>query len=158
MVAWQPYLRTNNQEMRNNSRAHVVPIKSRKVHRNKLISWFSWTKNRYHEISHSNTKQRFNFSYSFISHAFAARFSGNSDRKLWTLSDSRGAGIVHWYSAGLRAGWSGVRFPAGARNFSPHHRVQTGSVSYPASYQMGTRVSFPGGKAAGPWSWPLTSI
>jgi hypothetical protein len=26
-----------------------------------------------------------------------------------------------------------------------------------ASYPMGTRVSFPGGKAAGAWSWPLTS-
>jgi len=30
----------------------------------------------------------------------------------------------------------------GARNFSPHHHVQTGS----------------GDKAAGVWSWPLISI
>jgi len=28
----------------------------------------------------------------------------------------------------------------------------------PASYPMGTMGSFPGGKAAGAWSWPLTSI
>jgi hypothetical protein len=34
---------------------------------------------------------------------------------------------------------SRVRFPAGAENFPPHH---------PASYSMGTRGSFPGGKAA----------
>jgi len=27
-----------------------------------------------------------------------------------------------------------------------------------ASYPMGTRCYFPGGKAAGAWSWPLTSI
>jgi hypothetical protein len=27
-----------------------------------------------------------------------------------------------------------------------------------ASFPMGTRVSFPGGKAAGAWRWPLTSI
>jgi len=28
----------------------------------------------------------------------------------------------------------------------------------PASYPKGNRGSFPGGKAAGAWSWPLTSI
>jgi hypothetical protein len=45
---------------------------------------------------------------------------------------------------------SRVRFPAGAGNFSLHHRVQNGSGAYPASNLMcGTRVSFPGGKAAG---------
>jgi hypothetical protein len=43
---------------------------------------------------------------------------------------------------------SGVRFPAGAGNFSLHHRVQNGSGAHPASYPMGTRGSFPGGKAA----------
>jgi hypothetical protein len=57
-----------------------------------------------------------------------------------------GAGIAQWYSAGLRAGWSGVRFPGGAGNFSPHHCVQTGSGAHPASYPMGTRDSFPGVK------------
>jgi hypothetical protein len=51
----------------------------------------------------------------------------------------------------------GVQFPAGAGNFF-HHRVQTGSGAHSASYPMGTRGSFPGGKAAGSWSWPLTSI
>jgi hypothetical protein len=55
------------------------------------------------------------------------------------------AGIAQWYSAGLRAGWSGVRVPAAAGNFSLHHRVQTGSEAHPASYPMGTRGSFPGG-------------
>jgi hypothetical protein len=39
-------------------------------------------------------------------------------------------------------------FPAGAGNFSLHHRVQNGSGALPASYPMGTRGSFPGGKAA----------
>jgi len=37
----------------------------------------------------------------------------------------------------------------GAGNFSLHHRVQTGSGAHPASYPMGIRGSFPGGKAAG---------
>jgi hypothetical protein len=51
------------------------------------------------------------------------------------------------------------RFPVGVGNFSFHHRVQNGSGARPASYPMGTRGgSFPGGKAAGAWSWPLTSI
>jgi hypothetical protein len=66
--------------------------------------------------------------------------------------------VSQWYSAGLRAGWSGARVPAGAGNFSLHHRVQTGSQAHPASYPVGIRDSYPGGKAATLWSWPLTSI
>jgi hypothetical protein len=50
---------------------------------------------------------------------------------------------------GLDDRGSSVRFPARARNFSLHHRVQTGSGANPASYPMGTRGSFPGDKAAG---------
>jgi hypothetical protein len=63
--------------------------------------------------------------------------------------------IAQWYSVGLRTGWSGVRVPAVAGNFF-HHRVQNGSGAHPASYLMGTRDSFPGGRAAGAWSWLLT--
>jgi hypothetical protein len=59
---------------------------------------------------------------------------------------------------GLDDRGSRIRFPAGAGNFSLHHRVQNGSETHPASYPVGTRVSFPGGKAAGAWCWPLTSI
>jgi hypothetical protein len=54
--------------------------------------------------------------------------------------------IAQWYSARLRAGWSGVRFPGGAGNFSLHHRVQTGSGAHPASYPVDCRGSFPGVK------------
>jgi hypothetical protein len=61
-------------------------------------------------------------------------------------------------SYGLDDRGSRVRFLAGAGNFSLHHRVQNGSGVHPASYTMGTRGSFPGGKAAGVWSWPFTSI
>jgi hypothetical protein len=43
----------------------------------------------------------------------------------------------------------GVRFPAGAGNFSLRHHVQTGSGAHPASYPMGTGGSFSGFKAAG---------
>jgi hypothetical protein len=56
-------------------------------------------------------------------------------------------GIVLGY--GLDDRGSRVRLPAGAGNFSLHHRVQNGSGAHPASYSMGTRGSFPGGKAAG---------
>jgi hypothetical protein len=66
--------------------------------------------------------------------------------------------IAQCYSAGLWAGLSEVRVPVGTGNFSLHHRVQTGSGAHPASYAVGTRGSFSGGKAAEPWSWPLTSI
>jgi hypothetical protein len=53
---------------------------------------------------------------------------------------------------------SRVRLPERAGNFSLHHHVQNGSGAHPASYPMGIRGSFSEGKAAGPWSWPLTSI
>jgi hypothetical protein len=41
-----------------------------------------------------------------------------------------------------------VRFLEGSGHFSLHHRFQNGSGAHPASYPMGTRGSFPGGKAA----------
>jgi hypothetical protein len=78
---------------------------------------------------------------------------GHSNYVLNSRSQYFGVGIAQWYSAGLRVGWSGVRVPAWARNFSLHHRVQTGCGAHPASYKMGSRGSFPGGEAAGAWSW-----
>jgi hypothetical protein len=50
---------------------------------------------------------------------------------------------------GLDDRGSRVRFPAGAGNFSLHHRLQNGSVAHPASYPLGTRRSFLGGKRPG---------
>jgi hypothetical protein len=50
---------------------------------------------------------------------------------------------------GLDDRGSRVRFPAGAGNFSLHHRLQNGSGAHPASYPMGTGGSFPGSKAVG---------
>jgi hypothetical protein len=44
---------------------------------------------------------------------------------------------------------SRTRFPAGAGNFSLHHRVQNGSGAPSASHPMGTRGSFAESKAAG---------
>jgi len=41
------------------------------------------------------------------------------------------------------------QFLTGAGNFSLQHDVQTGFGAHPASYPMGTRASFLGGKAAG---------
>jgi hypothetical protein len=43
-----------------------------------------------------------------------------------------------------------VKLPlGGAGKFSLDYRVQNGSEAYSASYPMGTRGCFPGGKAAG---------
>jgi hypothetical protein len=69
-------------------------------------------------------------------------------------SRDNSVGIAVGYGLGDRG--SRIRFPAGAGNFSLHHRVHNGSGAHPASYPMGTRGSFPGAKAAGTWSWPLT--
>jgi hypothetical protein len=52
-----------------------------------------------------------------------------------------GTGLTQRYSAGLRAGWSEVRIPAGARKFSLHHRVQTGSGALSASHPTSTSGS-----------------
>jgi hypothetical protein len=50
---------------------------------------------------------------------------------------------------GLDDRGSRVLFPAGAGNFSLHHRVQNEPGTHLASHPMGTRGSFPGSKAAG---------
>jgi hypothetical protein len=51
-------------------------------------------------------------------------------------------------SVGRVTGWTvGMRFPAGARNCSLLHSVETDSGAHPAAYPMGTRVSFPGREA-----------
>jgi hypothetical protein len=51
-------------------------------------------------------------------------------------------------ATGWTIGGTKVRFSAGSGN-SLHHRVQNGSGAHPASYPMGTRGSFPAGKADG---------
>jgi hypothetical protein len=61
-------------------------------------------------------------------------------------SPDSSVGIALGY--GLNDRGSRVRYPAGAGNFCLHHRVQNGSGAHPASYPMGTRGSFPRGKAA----------
>jgi hypothetical protein len=61
---------------------------------------------------------------------------------------SRDSSVCIALGYGLDNQGSGVRFPAVAGNFSLHHRVQNGSGAHSASYPMGTRGSFPGGKAA----------
>jgi hypothetical protein len=68
-----------------------------------------------------------------------------------------GAHYQHKYLCSLRTKWH-LSYGLRAGNFSLHHRVQNGSGVQPAFYPMVTKGSFPGGKAAGAWSWPLTSI
>jgi hypothetical protein len=57
-----------------------------------------------------------------------------------------GAGIAQRYSAWIRAGWSRVRVPVGARNFSPYHRVQTGSGATQPTIQWAPGFPFLGVK------------
>jgi hypothetical protein len=63
-------------------------------------------------------------------------------------------GIAQWCSAELRAGWCRGR---GGRIFSspPRSDLLWGP---PSLLTNGYQGSFPGGKAAGTWTWPLTSI
>jgi hypothetical protein len=69
-------------------------------------------------------------------------------------SRDNSVGIALGY--GLDDQGSRIQFPAGSGNFSLHHRLQNGSGAHPASYPVGTRGSFLGGKAAEAWSWPLS--
>jgi hypothetical protein len=62
---------------------------------------------------------------------------------------SRDSSVGMALGYGLHNRCSRVPFPAGAGNFSLHHRVHNGSGAQPASYPVSTRGSFPGGKAAG---------
>jgi hypothetical protein len=62
---------------------------------------------------------------------------------------SRDSSVGTALGYGLDDQGSRIRFPTGAGNFSLHHGVQDGSGAHPASYPMGGRGSFPGGKAAG---------
>jgi hypothetical protein len=66
-----------------------------------------------------------------------------------TMRTSRDSSVGIALGYGLDHRGSRVRFPARARNFSLHHRVQNGSGAHPASYPMGTRGSFLGGRAVG---------
>jgi hypothetical protein len=68
-------------------------------------------------------------------------------RLVCVKSRDSSVGIVLGYALDDRG--SRVRFPEVAGNFSLHHCVQNGSCTHPASYPIGTRGSFPGGKAAG---------
>jgi hypothetical protein len=65
------------------------------------------------------------------------------------ISRSRDSSVGIALDYGLDYRGSRVRFLAGARNFSLHHRVQNGSGAHAASYPMGTRGSFPGIKRPG---------
>jgi hypothetical protein len=71
-------------------------------------------------------------------------FRHHETKELMSQDSSVGTALGY----GLEDRGCRVRFPAGAGNFSLHHRcVQNGSGAHPPSYPMGTRGSFPGGKA-----------
>jgi hypothetical protein len=75
--------------------------------------------------------------------------SNNNNKKNKQIHDSS-VGITLGY--GLDDWRSRIRFPAGAGNFSLHHRIQNGTGAHPASYPMGTwgsftRVKLPGREA-----------
>jgi hypothetical protein len=65
------------------------------------------------------------------------------------IMKSRDSSVGIALGYGLDDRGSRVRFPAEAGNFSIHRRFQNGSEAHPASNPMGTKYSFPEGKAAG---------
>jgi hypothetical protein len=79
-----------------------------------------------------------------MSHAFSRHL-----RTATICIKSRDSSVGIALGYGLDDRGSRVRLPAGAGNFSLHHRFQNSSGAHPASYPMGTRSPFPGGKVAG---------
>jgi hypothetical protein len=73
------------------------------------------------------------------------RLNHQDSRRLHTQS------ILHCIRRTLKRPWilRSVIPYAETGNFSLHHRLQTGSSAHPASYLIGIRGSFAGGKAAG---------
>jgi hypothetical protein len=69
------------------------------------------------------------------------------ETSFYCLSRDSSVGIVTGY--GLDDRMIGVPFLAGAGNFFSSPPRTDRLVAYPASYPMGTGVSFPGGKASG---------
>jgi hypothetical protein len=65
------------------------------------------------------------------------------------LIESRDGSVGIGLGYGLDDRSSRVRAPAGAGNFSLHHRVQTGSGAHSAFYPMGTGGPFSWGEADG---------
>jgi hypothetical protein len=66
--------------------------------------------------------------------------------------------MLECVSIGIGYELDGLGSIPGRQDFSLLYSIQTDSGAYPASYLMGTGGRFPRGKAAGAWSWPLTSI
>jgi hypothetical protein len=72
----------------------------------------------------------------------------------WKAFRSRYSSVVwRWATE-----WLGVRFPTGAGNFSLHHRVQNALWPTQPPIQRVLGALSLGGKAAGAWSWSLTSF
>jgi hypothetical protein len=57
--------------------------------------------------------------------------------------------FIHLNEVKIQFAFNKCDFPAGAGNFSLHHRFQKGSGAHTASYPIGTRDSFPGVKRPG---------
>jgi hypothetical protein len=76
----------------------------------------------------------------------------NDGLNVWTSGIYSTYWALTLYRDQIKVGWSRSK-----RCFSPPHRPDR-LVAHPASYPTGTGGSFPGGKAAGAWSSPLTSI
>jgi hypothetical protein len=74
---------------------------------------------------------------------------GRIFKRIREVGKSRDSSVGITVGYGLDDRGSRVQFPAGAGNFSLHHRVQNGSGIHPASYSMGINGSFLGGKVAG---------
>jgi hypothetical protein len=80
------------------------------------------------------------------------KYTSDNEQAFWSWSVKKSkscdssTGIVLGYE--LDDQGPRIRFPGWAWNFSLHHHFQNGTGAHPASYQVDTRGSFPGGKMA----------
>jgi hypothetical protein len=85
----------------------------------------------------------------FLNDLFTSGLSADNLYFHFPVRKSRDSSVGIALRYGLDDRGCRVRFLTGAGDFSLHHRVQNGFGAHPASYPMGIRGSFPGGKVAG---------
>jgi predicted GIY-YIG superfamily endonuclease len=120
--------------------------------------WTGWNEARIVQIKTSNTYRKYKESAHMTCLTNPISRTSSEIYFIWIplireeinkSEKSRDSSVGTELGYGLDDRGSGVRFPAGAGNFSLHHRVQNGPGAHPASYPIGTKGSFPGSKAAG---------
>jgi len=145
-----------------------LPVHETEVIITQLWLWRDFCKNELEHMlhcceEHMDRKRYSQVSYTFLSYKHISLFPVSvclNDLRSYNywISIACGTGAMAGLYSDRATGWrTRVQFPAGTGISSPCHCIQTAFGAHPDN-QICTRDSFPGGKIARVWRWPLTSI